>query len=160
MNSGFLLAGIGFIAFAIFTYSRRLSRVGSVLLFLDGIVLCMNAFLTTDPEGATPHTLHGLIHGAIGGIFFFTMPVAMLLVSRRLGRTVLLLTGIGIIIGVASFIISDVFSLNASGLAERIVLLVFFSWIISNSLMAQSMFGSNPKLQSFAVKEEAEFHEL
>ena len=133
MNLGFLVAGIGVITFSTMI-AQRISRAGSAILFVDGAVLCMNAFFTTNPEGA-PATLHGTIHGIGGGIFFFTAPVAMLLVSRRQGSRRLLITAVALVIGVSSFIASDALSLDAGGLAERIMIVVIFSWVVANAIV-------------------------
>ena len=131
MNLGFLIGGIGLIAFGLAI--SRISRVGSVLLLIDGLVLILDSYFTTNIEGA-PATFHGTIHGFGGAIFFFTAPVGMLLVSYRLGRSRFLPTLVAFIIVVIFEIANSALSLNAGGLAERVVLLVIFSSVIATSL--------------------------
>jgi Protein of unknown function (DUF998) len=130
MNLGFLIGGIGLIAFALSI--GRISRAGSALLLIDGLVLIMDSYFTTNIEGA-PATSHGTIHGFGGAIFFFTAPVGILLVSYRLGRSRFLITLVAFIIGVMFEIANSALSLNAGGLAERVILLVIFSSVIAAS---------------------------
>ena len=128
MNVGFLVGGIGLIAFAwaigrLATAQR--SRAGSVLFFVAGLVLIMDAYFTTNVEGG-PATLHGTIHGFGGFIFFITAPIGVLVISRKFGRVRVLIAAVGLITGFA------LLALNAglSGLAERVILLVIFSSVI------------------------------
>jgi hypothetical membrane protein len=129
MNLGFFVGGIGLIAFAWAVSSRntaRRSRVGSVLFFVAGLVLIMDSYFTTNVEGG-PSTLHGLIHGFGGFIFFITAPVGVLLVSRKFGRRRVLIAAMGLTVGFA------LLASNAglSGLAERVILLVIFSSVVA-----------------------------
>jgi len=132
MNLGFFIAGIGMCAFAlanVLQKQRIKSRVGPAFLFIAGVVLIMDSYFTTNAEGG-PATLHGTIHG-FGGLFFFiTAPVGILLVSRKVSRCRTLVTLVGLIIGFIVLGAPD----SASGLAERLILLVIFSSVIVASL--------------------------
>lgn len=135
MNLGFLIGGIGLIAFALANLTQRTGRTwaGSAILFLDGLVLIMDGFFTTNIEGA-PASLHGTIHGFGGAIFFFTAPFGLLLVSYKLDRSRFLITLLALVIGVIFLVANAALSLNAGGLAERVLLLVIFSSVIFASL--------------------------
>jgi hypothetical membrane protein len=136
MNLGFLIGGIGLVSLALALLLQRAgptSRAGPVLLFIAGLVLVMDAYFTTNPEGG-PATLHGTIHGFGGLIFFITAPVGMLLVFRRFGRSRFLMSLVAFIIAFLFLVANAVLSLNAGGLAERILLLVVFSSAIAASL--------------------------
>jgi len=128
MNLGFLVGGIGFIAFAWAVGRKetpRRSKAGSVLFLIAGLVLIMDSYFTTNIEGG-PVTLHGTIHG-LGGLFFFvTAPIGVLLVSRKLGRERMLMTVAGLVVGFALLAVNA----GLSGLAERVILLVIFSSVI------------------------------
>src|SRR3989441_1063778 len=136
MNLGFLIGGIGLVSLALGLFLQRTgptSRAGPVLLVIAGLVLVMDAYFTTNPEGG-PATLHGTIHGFGGLIFFITAPIGMLLVFRHFGRSRFLTTLVALIIGFLFLVANAVLSLNAGGLAERILLLVVFSSAIAASL--------------------------
>jgi hypothetical membrane protein len=132
MNLGFLIGGIGICAFAIANVlqkQRIKSRVGPAFLLVAGGVLIMDSYFTTNIEGGQA-TLHGTIH-AFGGLFFFiTAPLGILLVSRNVNPRRTLVTLIGLVVGFIVLGAPD----NASGLAERLILLVIFSSVIVASL--------------------------
>ena len=128
MNLGFLIGGIGVIAFSSATAMQRTgrrSRAGAALFFIAGLVLIMDSYFTTNIEGG-PSTLHGTIHGFGGLVFFTTSPIGVLLVSRKFGRRRFLITLAALAIGFTVLLAN----LNAGGLAERVILLVIFSSII------------------------------
>jgi hypothetical membrane protein len=129
MNLGFLLAGIGLIAFAVVVGGRgaaaQRSRAGSALFFVAGLVLIMDSYFTTNMEGG-PATLHGTIHGFGGFVFFVTAPIGVLAVSRKFGRARVLVAAVGLIVGFAMLAVNA----GLSGLAERVILLVIFSSVI------------------------------
>ena len=133
MNLGFLLGGIGLIAFA-WSIGRKAtilkSRAGSILFFIAGLVLIMDSYFTTNVEGGSA-TLHGLIHGFGGFVFFITAPVGVILVSRKFGHVGLLVAVLGMIIGFFMLAINA----GLSGLAERVIILVIFSTVIIGSLV-------------------------
>ena len=128
MNLGFLVGGVGLIAFAWAIGRRgtpRRSRAASALFLVAGLVLIMDSYFTTNVEGG-PATLHGTIHGLGGFIFFITAPIGVLHASRKFGRSKVLMVAVGLIVGFA------LLAANAglSGLAERAILLVIFSSVI------------------------------
>lgn len=135
MNLGFLVGGIGFIAFAlsIFSNSGRIFTAGSILLAIAGLILGINAFFPTDVEGA-PHTLHGIVHALGGGNFFLTAPIGILLTSYRLGKNRFMIILSALATSVIFFVMNTALLLDAGGLAQRIMLLVVFSSIIALSL--------------------------
>ena len=89
MNLGFLVGGVGLMAFA-WALGRkgtnRRSKAGSTLFLIAGLVLIMDSYFTTNVEGGTV-TLHGTIHGFGGFIFFITTPIGVLILSRKFGLT-------------------------------------------------------------------------
>jgi hypothetical membrane protein len=132
MNSGFLLAGLGVMSLALallLSDTTRGQKVGAVLLFPAGLALVANAFFTTDLEGAA-QTLHGIVHGVGGAVFFFTSPVALLLVSRGYGGRWFLATLAALLVAVAGLALDGALMLNAGGLAERGIIFVVFSLLI------------------------------
>ena len=128
VNLGFLVGGLGLIAFAWAVGRKgtpRSSKAGSMLFFIAGLVLIMDSYFTTNIEGG-PATMHGTIHGFGGLIFFVSAPIGVLLVSRKFGRERLLMAAAGLIIGFALLAVNA----GLSGLAERVILLVIFTSII------------------------------
>ncbi len=129
MNAGFFLAGVGMLSLAVVTMTsnlRRSARVGGALLLPGGVALILNAFYQTDLEGAA-RTFHGLVHGLGGAVFFFTAPVALLLISAALGRRRFALTLGAFLAVVVALILNSAMALNASGLAERFLIGAVFS---------------------------------
>lgn len=129
MNSGFFLAGIGMASLGLVVFlsqERRMAKAGGVLLFPGAVALALNAFYQTDIEGAAK-TLHGLIHGLDGALFFFTAPVALLPISYPLGRKRFGLTLVGFILVIGWFIGSSTLAVNAAGLGERLLIGVAFT---------------------------------
>jgi hypothetical membrane protein len=116
MNLGFLLGGMGMIAFAIAYYrqkTRPKSRVGSAFLFFAGLILIMDSYFTTYVGGG-PTPFHAVIHGFGGLLFFISAPVGLLLVSRKISRMRLALTLVALLIGFVILGAPD----NASGLGS------------------------------------------
>lgn len=136
MNLGFLLTGIGLIAFALANAMQRKDRVswaGSFLLVIDGLAFAMDSYFTTSPEGAQA-TLHNTIHGLGGAIIFFTAPIALLLVYSRLGRGKFLVVLAAFIIGVFFEVANSALSLNLGGLAERYLIYFILGSVLFASI--------------------------
>jgi len=137
MNLGFLLGGVGLIAFALVIGGRGAaavrSRAGSALFLVAGLVLIMDSYFTTNMEGS-PATLHGTIHGFGGFVFFITAPIGVLVISRKFGRARVLAAAVGLVVGFAMLAVNA----GLSGLAERVILLVIFSSVI---VTAKSLAG-------------------
>lgn len=134
MNLGFLVGGVGLLAYSLATSmqeSGRRSRAASALFFVAGLILIMDSYFTTNVEG-NQVTLHGTIHGFGGLIFFIAGPVGTILMARRFGRRWLLTTLMGFAAGFGLLAVNA----GLSGLAERIILLVIFLSVI---LMAKSI---------------------
>ena len=128
MNLGFLVGGIGVIAFAWVVGRKgtpRTSKAGSTLFLIAGIVLLMNSYFTTNIEGG-PVATHGTIHAFGGLIFFTTAPIGVLLISRKFGHNRLLMAAAGLILGFALLAVNA----GLSGLAERVIILVIFTSVI------------------------------
>ena len=141
MNLGFLTGGIGICAFAIayaLQKERVKSRAASAFLFIGGLVLIIDSYFTTNLGGAQA-TLHGTIHGFGEFFFFITAPIGILLVARKISRNRLLTTLVAVIVGFVILGAPD----NASGLAERIILLVVFLSAIVDSLSLYRISASN-----------------
>lgn len=139
MNSGFFLAGAGFISLALVVLtsgSGSRTKTGGALLALDGLALMMAGSYQADIEGAVA-TFHGQVHNFAGVMFFLTSPVAMLLVSSRFGRRRFATTFFAMIGAVVFVTLNGVLGLDATGLAERLVLLVLFPSLVfaSTSLL-------------------------
>jgi hypothetical membrane protein len=140
MNLGFLMAGLGFLAFAI-AYRKikeeGKSRLGPGFLFFAGLILIMDSYFTTNLPNS-PSTLHGTIHG-LGGLFFFiSAPVGILLVSRKIGRERFYATLLALLAG---YVVLGV-PLDVAGLGERLILLVIFVSMITFSLRLLEVSGS------------------
>jgi hypothetical membrane protein len=132
MNVGFFVGGVGLIAFALayrLDLGTERSRAGPILLFVAGLVLLMESYVTTDLEGA-PATLHGIIHAFGGLVFFVVAPVGTLLIYRRRGRGRLLSVLGGLVFG---FLLLAA-NIGTGGLAERVILLVVFTSVILASV--------------------------
>lgn len=128
MNLGFVVGGIGLVAFAL-AYSqsrdRRKSRFAPILFVVAGLLLLVDSYFTTDLEGGAS-TLHGMIHNIAGVPFFVVAPIAAILVMRQFSRlgTVLALIGLA-----AGFVLLAA-NAGAGGLAERVILLVVFVTVV------------------------------
>lgn len=135
MNAGFFLAGAGVVSLGLVLPSSgtgKGSGAGGALLALDGIALFASGYFQTDIEGAVA-TFHGQIHDFAGVTFFLTSPAALLLVSRGFGRRWFAIV-VAALAGAVAFVVADgALSLGATGLAERLVILVVFSSLILTS---------------------------
>jgi hypothetical protein len=136
MNSGFFLAGIGMLSLCTvlsLSAGGRGERGGGVLLLPAGVSLILNSVFATDIEGA-PQTFHGLVHGLAGVVFFLCASVGLLLVSGGLGRRRFLVAVAAF--GAAAMVVAlnGALGLDATGLAERVAILVIFSAAILTSI--------------------------
>lgn len=132
MNSGFFVAGVGVISLALATLislEKRSQKLGATFLIPAGLALIVNALYQTDVEGAAK-TFHGLVHGLGGAVFFFTAPVGLLLISYGLSRRRFTFTLFAFVIAVVLLALNTPLALDASGLIERITILVVFSSLI------------------------------
>ena len=136
MNSGFLFAGIGVLslgAVLVISAGGRAEKAGGALLLPGGVCLVLGSFFATDIEGAA-QTFHGLVHGLAGVGFFLTASVGLLLVSSAFGRGRFLLTLAAFVAAAAVLALNSSLGLDATGLTERVAILVIFSTAILTSL--------------------------
>jgi len=95
--------GVGFVALALgvrgATTASRTSRIGSLLVGLNGLGWIVGGLFVVDPEcgravaaslpcsdGGEPVTAHGAIHGLSGAVSILSLIVGMLLLSRAFKR--------------------------------------------------------------------------
>lgn len=136
MNSGFFLAGVGFVSLGTvlaFSHRVRLQRAGGALLITAGVALLLSSVNATDIEGTTA-TVHGTIHGIVGVLFFLSAPIGLLMASRGFGTrwTAYTLAAFGV--ALLSLILDSALGVGAAGLAERVVILVTFGSAILTAL--------------------------
>lgn len=147
--TNFVVVGLCLLAFA--AALRRefptgtASRAGPVLFAVIALGLLLSGPFVMDPVG-TPRdamSLHGLVHGILGGVVFLLMPVVPFVYLRRLGRepglawlwwpTLLLGAFIAvadIVFTVATKVPSLVVASAAwAGLLQRLVLVPFLAWV-------------------------------
>jgi hypothetical membrane protein len=132
MNSGFFLAGVGVAALALAILTSgwtRVQKIGAGCLIPAALALLLSGLFQTDIEGAPP-TFHGAVHNMAGVVFFLVSPVGLLLISRGFGRLWLAATGAAFASGLLFVIANGAMGLDATGLAERIVILFVFASII------------------------------
>ena len=143
MELGFFAGGVGLVALAlaisVANPGRRVFKVGSSLLFIAGLCLFVVGAFPTDIEGAAI-TLHGTIHGILSQFVFILGPIGILLISYGYGRRSFWPILITFIAAGIFFAADMALSLNATGLAERIFILVLLSWefVISLRLLRNS----------------------
>ena len=129
MNSGFLLAGLGVLSLGgvLATGDRgRTERTGGALLFVSGLALVLNSAFATDIEGSA-QTFHGDVHALAGVLFFIAASLGVLLVSRGFGRSWFRSVSLGLVVAATFLALDGVLGLDASGLGERVAILVIFS---------------------------------
>ncbi|MDG6985164.1 MAG: DUF998 domain-containing protein [Nitrososphaerota archaeon] len=139
MDSGFLLAGIGFCSLALMALlsgAARGARAGAALLLPAGLALVLSAFFATDVEGAAP-TFHGTVHNVAGVVFFVIAPLGLLLVNRGIGRERFRIILLALALTVVALSLNGALALNVTGLVERMLVLVVFS---SAVLTAKSLY--------------------
>ena len=132
MNSGFFLAGAGVLSLAVAVLASggsRVQKVGAALLIPAGIAALFSGAFQTDLEGAAS-TFHGAVHNLGGVVFFLTSPVGLTLISSRMGRRRLVITVAAFVTCLAVVVANGALSLDATGLAERVVILFVFGSII------------------------------
>jgi hypothetical membrane protein len=144
MELGFFAGGVGLVALAlgisVANPGRRVFKVGSSLLLIAGLCLFVVGAFPTDIEGATI-TLHGTIHGILSQFVFILGPIGVLLISYGYGRRSFFWPILTTFIVAGIFVAADMaLSLNATGLAERIFILVLLAWefVISLRLLRNS----------------------
>ena len=128
MNSGFFLGGAGVLSLAVAAISSgdsRAQKAGAACLLPAGLALLFSGFFQTDLEGAAS-TFHGAVHNAAGVVFFLASPVGLTLISKGMGRRKFAVTLAAFVAGLAFVVADGSMGLNATGLAERLVILFVF----------------------------------
>ena len=128
MNAGFFVAGLGFISLAailVVSHRVRSERVGGASLAAAGLALLINSVYTTDVEGAEA-TFHGAVHALGGVVFFLSAPIGLLLVSWGFGRRRFRYTLAAVGLAALFVAIGGGLALDATGLAERFMILAVF----------------------------------
>jgi hypothetical membrane protein len=142
MDSGFFLAGVGMVGLAatlVLSQRRRTLRAGGALMVVSGVALVFDSFFATDIEGS-PATTHGTVHAFAGVVFFIVAALALVLVSRGFGKRWFVSVSSGLLVAVAFLALDGALALNASGLGERIAILVIFT---STILTAAKAYGES-----------------
>ena len=137
MAVGFFLGGIGVVGLAqaiFFSTTRRSFRIGSIILSVAGVALFLLGAFPTDIEGAPP-TVHGIIHSLLSLFIFSLGPVGMVLVSYGYGRRWFLITVLGFVT-TSIFAVIMQLQFEATGLAERGLILLLLAWWFTASLHA------------------------
>jgi hypothetical membrane protein len=130
MELGFFAGGVGLVALGraiSLANPGRIFKVGSSLLFIAGLCLLAVGAFPTDVEGAAI-TLHGTIHSILSQFVFIFGPIGMLLISYGYDRRSFWPTLLAFIAAGGFFAADMVLSLDVTGLAERVFLLVLLSW--------------------------------
>ena len=129
MNSGFFVAGVGMAGLAgtlVFSQEGRALRSGGALMLVSGAALIFDSLFATDIEGA-PSTFHGDVHSVAGVAFFLLASLAVILISRGIGRNWFVSVSLGLLAALVFLALDGIFALDAGGLGERVVILVVFS---------------------------------
>jgi hypothetical membrane protein len=136
MNSGFYLGGIAMAALSLAAYSSRKGRLGTAgpaLLLVSGLALTVDGSFHADIEGGTP-TLNGAVHNFAGVVFFTFASLGVLLVNRGLGGRAITPMLFAVVASFALLGLNGALVLDATGLAERIIILVVFGSALATSV--------------------------
>jgi hypothetical protein len=135
MAFAFTGMGAGTVAFAYALRATTGARVAPLLLALSGVCDVVSAIFRAD-LGAT-HTLSGQIHDTTGIITFVLIIVAMFAAVRPLRRRAAPLAGWTLgwaIVAVGAFFLFPVLGDAHFGLAQRIFIASWLSWLIAMSV--------------------------
>lgn len=147
--ANFVVFGLLFLAFtrglAIEFRSGKASRGGIILLTILAVGFLLSGPFVMDPTNTPPDrfTVHGTVHGILGGIVFSLMPISCFLFLRRFGedpkwRTLQWPTlGLGTIIAAAVVLLTvatKVPDIQAAftdwlGLIQRAAIVPFMLWL-------------------------------
>jgi hypothetical protein len=121
-----LAVGLGALALTAVLYQTpRRSMVGLVLLAVFGLAKVVQAFFPIDVGDET--TTSGSIHGLLGTVAFFALPVAAVLLSRSRGGVE---TVVAVLLAVAmvAVLVSD--AVGGFGIAQRVFLVLSSVWVL------------------------------
>jgi hypothetical protein len=152
--ANFLVFGLLFLLFARTLASeykkRSVSRAGPTLLTIFALCLFFSGPFVMDPMGTPPAqiSVHGTIHGILGGIAFLLMPTSCFVFLRRFRQNsswnsfapFTLLMSILLSATLALFIFSTKFPIGQNifhswfGLIQRMVLIPYMFWLFTFAL--------------------------
>jgi hypothetical protein len=152
--ANFLVFGTSFLFFARAVGSefkkRKVSQVGPILITIFAACLFLSGPFVMDPMNAPPSqmTVHGAIHGILGGISFLLMPISCFVFLRQFYQDLTwnsfapwtLLMSILLSATLALFIFATKFPIGQSifhdwfGLIQRIVLIPYMLWLFTFAL--------------------------
>ena len=121
------------------------SKAGPILLTISACCLLVSGPLVTEPSTAPPITLHGLLHGIFGAVFFSLAPIICIVFARRFRTDPAWRALYGWTIAAAVIIVVAVVLMRVGGIAssglhpwlgliQRVALITFMAWIISVAL--------------------------
>ena len=129
---------------------RKVSQAGPTLITIFAACLFLSGPFVMDPMNAPPSqmTLHGTIHGSLGGIAFLLMPISCFVFLRRFRQDPAwnsfapwtLLMSILLSAALALFVFATKFPVGQSmfhdwvGLLQRIVLIPYMLWLFTFAL--------------------------
>ena len=150
----FIVFGILLLAFSLGIAAKfkneKVSQAGPVLLTIIATGYLLSGPFIMDPEGTlrSQLTLHGTLHGLLGGIVFLLMPVSCFVFHRRFGkdpkwqslRGWTLVSGI--IISLAVILLTVATKLPATqnafsgwhGFIQRAAIVPFMAWVFTFAL--------------------------
>jgi hypothetical protein len=152
--ANFLVFGTSFLFFARAVASefkkRKASQAGPLLIAIFAACLSLSGPFVMDPMNAPPSqmTLHGTIHGILGGIAFLLMPISCFVFLRQFHQDPTwnsfapwtLLMSILLSATLALFIFATKLPFGQSifhdwfGLIQRIVLIPYMLWLFTFAL--------------------------
>ena len=121
----------------------RAAKVFPLILMAMGLCLFASGFFATDPSALfNQHSVHGIIHGILGAIFFTLAPVSCFVAYKSLAGTSpsprfkvwtmtigwIIVIGIGFL-KASQFPQSGLFEYK--GLIQRIILIAYMAWVFS-----------------------------
>jgi hypothetical protein len=123
--------------------SGAASRAGPILLQVIGISLIASGPFTTDPSSMVDQaSVHGLVHGLFGALFFTLAPVSCFVFYRcfhkdpawRSLRGWTLASGVVLTLGIGLLRVSqqpESGLFEWKGLVQRVILIAFMTWIFT-----------------------------
>lgn len=144
------------------------SKAGPILLTIIAWSLLVSGPLVTEPSTAAPVTLHGMLHGIFGALFFSLAPISCFVFGRRFRDDPVWQPlqwwtwGAGVIIVVA-VILMKAGQLSSSslhawlGLIQRIALITYMAWLTTFGLGLLTRQAQKP-VRSMSSQEPASPH--
>ncbi len=150
----FIVFGVLFFIFARAVASefrnKKVSQTGPTLITVFAVCLFLSGLFQMDVMTIPPSqvSLHGIIHGILGGIAFLLMPISCFVFFRRFNQdptwssfaTWTLLMSVLLSLTLALFIVASKFTFgrnifhNWLGLLQRMVLVPYLFWLFTFAL--------------------------